>query len=266
MSTFDAVRAAWRYRDFIVASVKREFTSRYLGTQLGFFWAIAQPLALILIYTLVFSEIMKPALPGHTSRFAYSIYLTSGLITWMLFSDLLARSVGIFVHNANILKKVSVPKITLPAIASLSALLNFLIALALFLGFLLLSGNWPGWALLGMVPVLLVLLVFAMSLGLLLATVNVFYRDVEQSINIVLQFWFWLTPIVYPSRALPDRVQEILAWNPLWPLIRAVQDIFLDHRFPDWRTLIFPAFLSLVFMALAYRVFIRLGDELVDEL
>jgi lipopolysaccharide transport system permease protein len=266
MSAFDAARAAWRYRDFVVASVKREFASRYLGTQLGFFWAIAQPLALILIYTLVFSEIMKPALPGHSSRFAYSIYLTSGLITWMLFSDLLGRTVGIFVHNANILKKVSVPKITLPAIASLSALLSFLIALALFLGFLVATGNWPGWAILGMLPVLAVLLVFAMSLGLLLATVNVFYRDVEQSINIVLQFWFWLTPIVYPSRALPERVQEVLAWNPMWPLIRAVQDIFLDRRFPEWQTLLFPAALSLVFLVLAYRVFIGLADELVDEL
>ncbi len=145
MSALAAARGAWRYRDFILASVKREFTSRYLGTQLGIFWAVAQPLALILIYTMVFSEIMKPALAGHPTRFAYSIYLTSGVITWGLFGDLLGRSVGIFVQNANLLKKVSVPKVTLPAIASLSALLNFGIALSLFLVFLVVSGNWPGW-------------------------------------------------------------------------------------------------------------------------
>jgi lipopolysaccharide transport system permease protein len=259
-------RGAWRYRDFIVASVKREFASRYLGTQLGFFWAVAQPLALILIYTMVFSEIMKPALPGHSSKFAYSIYLTSGIIVWGLFSDLLGRSVGIFVQNANLLKKVSVPKITLPMIASLSALLNFAIALALFLVFMLVSGNWPGWPLVGLVPVIAVLLVFAMGLGLLLATVNVFYRDVEQSIAIVIQFWFWLTPIVYPARALPDYIQSLLAWNPMWPLVRAVQDIFLERRFPEWGTLVYPALLSVVLLLLAHRVFTRLSDELVDEL
>jgi lipopolysaccharide transport system permease protein len=266
MSALVIARGAWRYRDFIVASVKREFASRYLGTQLGFFWAIAQPLALILIYTMVFSEIMKPALPGHSSRFAYSIYLTSGLITWGLFSDLLGRCVGIFVQNANLLKKVSVPKITLPVIASISALLNFAIALAIFLVFLLLSGNWPDWPLLALLPVVAIVLVFAMGLGLLLATVNVFYRDVEQSIAIILQFWFWLTPIVYPARALPERVQSILQWNPMWQVVHAVQDIFLEHRFPEWSMLVYPTALSLVFLIFAHRVFVHLSDELVDEL
>ncbi len=266
MSAVLVARGAWLYRHFIVASVKREFASRYLGTQLGFFWAVAQPLALILIYTLVFSEIMRPALPGHTSRFAYSIYLTAGIILWGLFGDLLGRSVGIFVQNAHLLKKVSVPKITLPAIASLSALLNFSIALALFLAFMLLSGNWPGWPLLALIPVVAVLVVFAMGLGLLLATVNVFYRDVEQSLAIVIQFWFWLTPIVYPAAALPAYVQSILKWNPLWPLVRATQDIFVERRFPDWTTLAWPAILAFVFLFLAWRVFNRLSDELVDEL
>ncbi len=266
MSASAAARAAWRYRGFVLASVGREFASRFLGTQLGFFWAVAQPLALILIYTLVFSEIMRPALPGHASRFAYSIYLTAGIIAWSLFSEVLGRGVGIFVHNANLLKKVSVPKITLPLIVMLSALLNFAIVLALFLLFLALTGNWPGVALIGLIPVAGVLLVFAMSLGLVLATVNVFYRDVEQSITIVLQFWFWLTPVVYPANALPAAVEAILRWNPLWPLMRAVQDIFVEGRLPVAAPLVWPAALSLVLLALAYRVFVKLSDELVDEL
>jgi lipopolysaccharide transport system permease protein len=261
-----AARAAWRYRDFVLASVRREFSARYLGTQLGFFWAIAQPLALILIYTLVFSEIMRPALPGHSTRFAYSIYLTSGVIVWTLFSDVLGRGVGIFVHNANLLKKVSVPKITLPAIAVLSSLVNFAIVLALFLAFLLLSGHWPGWPLLALPGVVAVALAFAMGLGLLLATLNVFYRDVEQTVGIVLQFWFWLTPIVYPWTALPAPVQRVLQWNPMWSITRAVQDIFLERQWPSLAQLWWPALMAFAFVLLAYRVFVRLSDELVDEL
>ena len=260
------MQAAWRYRDFILASVKREFTSRYLGTQLGFFWAIAQPLALILIYTLVFSEIMRPALPGHSSRMAYGIYLTSGIILWGLFGDLLGRSVGIFVHNATLLKKVSVPKLTLLAIACLSALLNFSIALGLFVLFMLATGNWPGLAILGLLPVVAILLLFAVSLGLMLATVNVFYRDVEQSMGIVLQFWFWLTPIVYPSKALPDFMATLLAWNPMWPVVRAMQDIFLGRAYPDWGSLAYPGVLAVCFLVMARVAFNRLSDELVDEL
>src|SRR4030095_15859668 len=112
------LRECWRFRGFIGASVKRDFVSRYLGTQLGWFWAIAQPLAMILIYTLVLPQIMKPVLPGHDSRYAYSIYLCSGIVLWQLFSDLVGRAVGVFVHNAGLLKKVSVPKLALPLIVA----------------------------------------------------------------------------------------------------------------------------------------------------
>jgi lipopolysaccharide transport system permease protein len=260
------IRGAWRYRDFIGASVKREFVSRYLGTQLGFFWAIAQPLAQILIYTLVFAEVMKPTLPGHSSTFAYSIYLTSGIVLWGLFSELLNRTVGIFVHNADLLKKVLVPKISLPLITAISALLQFAIVLTLFMLFLLLSGNFPGAMLLAVFPVAFIAIALAMGFGLFLGTVNVFYRDVEQTTSLVLQFWFWLTPIVYPGRALPGFMEAVLAWNPMWPLVRAMQDIFLDQRWPQWQTLLYPTLLALAFMVLARTTFSRLAGELVDEL
>src|SRR5436190_9516483 len=99
------LRECWEFRGFILASVKRDFVSRYLGTQLAFFWAVTQPLAMILIYTLVFARIMKPVLPAQNFAFAYSIYLCAGMLVWQLFPDLLGRSVGIFVQNAALLKK-----------------------------------------------------------------------------------------------------------------------------------------------------------------
>jgi lipopolysaccharide transport system permease protein len=124
----ELLRGTWGFRDFILSSVKREFASRYLGTQLGMVWPILHPLSLILIYTLVFGEVMRARLAGHeASRFAYSIYLTAGFVSWMLFSDLLARSVGISVHNAGLLKKVSIHKLASPVIASISALVQIAI-------------------------------------------------------------------------------------------------------------------------------------------
>lgn len=260
------LRGAWRFRDFIFASVRREFASRYLGTQLGIFWTIVQPLALILIYTLVFAEVMRPRLPGHESRFAYSIYLTAGLIAWMLFSDLLTRSVGIFVHNANLLKKVPVHKLSFPIIASISALVQSAILLTLFVLFLAFSENLPGAPLLAILPVLATAALFSMALGLFLATVNVFYRDVEQGVSLALQFWFWMTPIVYPAAALPGYAQSILAWNPMWPVVRSAQDIFVEQRLPDWVALSYPLLLSIALAALAKVAFERLAGELVDEL
>ena len=262
----ELLRGAWRFRDFIVASVRREFSSRYLGTQLGAVWPILHPLALIVIYTLVFAEVMRARLPGHDSPFAYSIYLTSGFIAWTLFSDLLLRSVGIFVHNAGLLKKVSVHKLAFPIIAFLSALIHAGILLGCFLAFLAVTGGLPGLPLLAVLPVLAVASLLAMGLGLLLATANVFYRDIEQSTALVLQFWFWLTPVVYAADALPAAVRHVLLLNPVWPIVRAMQAIFLENRFPDWAPLAYPLVLAVVLAALARVAFERLAGELVDEL
>ena len=263
---FELLRGAWRFRDFIAASVKREFASRFVGTQFGFLWSIAHPLALVLIYTLVFSELMKPKLAGHDSPFAYSIYLTAGLVVWLLFSDLLGRSVGIFVHNANVLKKVSIHKLAFPIIAFFSALVQFVILFACFLAFVVATGSFPGAPIVAVVPVIAIASLFAMGLGLFLATINVFYRDVEQSTNLVLQFWFWLTPIVYPAAALPQVARSIMRWTPMFPVAQAMQDIFVEHRFPDWMSLAYPLILAIAFAFLARVTFGRLANELVDEL
>jgi lipopolysaccharide transport system permease protein len=209
---------------------------------------------------------MRTRLAGHESRFAYSIYLTAGFIAWNLFGELLQRSVGIFVHNSALLKKVSVHKLAFPAIASLSALIQVGILLVCFLVFLMVSGNFPGISLIAVVPVIAITGFLAMGLGLFLATINVFYRDVEHTTNVALQFWFWITPIAYPIAALPPVAQRIIAWNPMSPVVGAMQDIFVAQRFPDWSSLAYPVVLAMALAILARLSFGRLADELVDEL
>ena len=266
MSTVRALRSTWGVREYILASVKRDFVSRYLGTQLGWFWVIAQPLAMILIYTLVFAEIMKPALPGHEGPFAYSINLCAGILLWQLFSELLTRSVSIFVHNANILKKVSLPKFALPIITAITGLTNFALVLILFLGFLALIGEWPGESVLALIPVVVIVMALSLGLGVLLGTINVFYRDIEHTVGIALGFWFWLTPVVYPVRTLPDRLSSILTWNPMWPLVRFAQSVFLDQQLPPWSLLIYPVAVATVLLLLGLYAFRALSADLVDEL
>jgi lipopolysaccharide transport system permease protein len=260
------LRECWAFRDFILASVKRDFVSRYLGTQLGFFWAIAQPLAMIGIYTLVFARIMRPSLPGHDSPFAYSIYLCAGIVIWQLFSELLTRSVGVFVHNAGLLKKVSLPKLALPVIVALSALANFAVVLALFFMFLIVVGQFPAGTILALVPAVGLVFAFALGLGVLLATFNVFYRDIGQAVSMLLQLWFWLTPIVYPARTLPTPLADILSWNPMWPIVRFAQSIFVDDRIPPWTTLVYPAIAAALLLMVAMSAFRSLSGDIVDEL
>ena len=196
-------RALWRYRGFVWGMVARDFRGRYLGSVLGASWAVANPLAQIIIYTLIFSQVMGARLPNVHDPLAYSLYLCAGILTWGYFVEVLQRSQTVFLEQANLLKKVSFPRVTLPSYVFLSATVNFAISWGLFLAFLLVSGRWPGWLLVALVPLLIVQQALAVGLGLTLGVTNVFFRDMAQAVGVALQFWFWLTPIVYPLGRCP---------------------------------------------------------------
>lgn len=261
------LKRIWHYREFIVSSVKREYQSKYQGSLLGSTWAVLNPLAMIFVYAVVFSKIMQARLPDTSSTFSYSIYLCAGMLTWSLFAEIIGRGQTIYLENANIIKKLKFPIGALPVIMLLNAALNFSIIFTIFIAFLLVSGNFPGWVILFFFPVLLVQLIFAMGLGLTLGVLNVFFRDIGQLFVIVLQFWFWLTPIVYPAEILPASVATyLLELNPMATIIRSYQGIFVYSASPDWCGLLMPLFLGLLLCLLAMRLFAKYGDEIVDEL
>ena len=131
--------ALWRYRAFVFTMVWREFRGRYLGSLMGSIWAILNPLAMIVVYTLIFSKIMRARLIGMDDTMAYGMFLCAGLLTWGFFSELLGRCQTIFIEQANLLKKLSFPKITLPFILLFSSAINFTIIFGLFLIFLLVA-------------------------------------------------------------------------------------------------------------------------------
>jgi len=259
-------RSTWLYRGFIVGSVKREFQSRYRNSLLGAAWTVLNPLAMIIVYTVIFSQLMKARLPGVDNGLAYGIYLCAGILTWGFFAEILGRSQSVFLENANLIKKLSFPRICLPLIVVLNAGVNFAIIFALFLGFLLVTQNFPGWAVLGVLPVLALQVAFAIGLGIILGVLNVFFRDVGQFIGIFLQFWFWFTPIVYPLSILPESIQPLIALNPMAPLIGAYQGIFVYGQWPNWVELWPSALLAGALCLLAMRLFRKRAGEMVDEL
>lgn len=260
------LKAIYHYRGFIISSIKRDFQSRYQTSMLGALWLVLQPLAMILVYTLVFSQVMKARMPDNTGSFAYSIYLCSGVLTWGLFTEILDKSQGAFINNANLIKKISFPKICLPIIVIASAVLNFLIIFSLFIIFLIFTGNFPGWLIFSMIPVVLIQIAFAAGLGMIFGVMNVFFRDVGQFVGVLLQFWFWFTPIVYVLNSLPQWAHKILMYNPLARIMQAYQGIFAYHKIPDWISLI-PVFgLAIVFCLYGFILFRRHAAEMVDEL
>ena len=258
--------ALWAYRGFVVGMVARDFRGRYLGSVLGASWAVLNPLAQILIYTLIFSQVMRARLPNIQDTLAYSLYLCAGLLTWNYFVEVLLRSQTVFLEQANMLKKVSFPRVTLPAYVFLSATVNFSIISGLFLAFLLISGRWPGWVLVALVPLLLVQQLLAVGLGLVLGVTNVFFRDVAQAVGVGLQFWFWLTPIVYPLSTVPEVVRNLIAWNPLYALVASYQRIIVEHQWPVWSHLWLACVMAAVVAVISETVFRHLAGPMVDEL
>jgi lipopolysaccharide transport system permease protein len=259
-------RGAWAYRGFIGASIRREFEARYRNSVLGAAWTVLQPLSLVAIYAIVFSQLMRARVPGSDSRFAYAIYLCSGVITWGYFAQVVSRGQTIFIDNANLIKKLNFPKICLPVIALSGATLDFAIVLAIFTAFLVATGNFPGWAFAGLVPVMLVQVAFAMGLGVTLGVLNVYFRDVGHFFSIVLQFWFWFTPIVYPPEILPQWLRRAVDLNPMTRIVEACHDIVVTGRWPDWGALWPVAVAGVLLCALGMRLFARHAGEMVDEL
>lgn len=256
----------WAYRGFISSSVKREFKLRYHNSALGIFWVIASPLSMMLIYTLIFSEVMHARMPGIDTRFGYSIYLICGLLPWGLFSEMINRGLNLFLENANLLKKVNFPKISLLVILCFSSLVNFLIIYSLFIVFIIVSGQFPGLVILFIIPVLILQLILTIGLVLILAILNVFFRDVGQFFSIFIQFWFWLTPIVYVYSMIPAAFQNLLSLNPMAAIIMAYQNIFVLQKSPDWNSLIPVLLMAFAFNLIGLYLFRKRAGEMVDEL
>jgi len=260
------LRALWSYRGFIQGSVKREFQAKYRNSLLGAAWTVINPLAMIVVYTVIFTQIMRARLQGVDGAFAYSIYLCAGILTWGLFAEIVNRGQSVFIEQANLLKKLNFPRLCLPAVVVVSAGLNFAIIFGIFTAFLVISGNFPGLVYLALVPVMALLAAFAIGLGITLGVLNVFFRDVGQLFGVVLQFWFWLTPIVYPANILPESLQQMMQFNPMARLIAACQVILVNDQWPDWLSLWPVLMLSLLLCITGLYLFRRHAGEMVDEL
>lgn len=266
MIRMTALKAVWNFRGFVLGSVQREFQLRYRGTMLGIAWTVLQPLSMIIIYTAIFSQVMKTRLAGVDSPFSYSVYLCAGIITWGLFAEIVQRSQSVFLDNANLLKKLNFPRLTLPIIVVATALLNFCIVLSIFVVFLLVTGYVPNLSIIALIPLLCIQVLIAVGLGVTLGVLNVFFRDVGQLSGVLLQFWFWATPVVYPSSVLPEWLRPWMGLNPMFHLVQGYQDIFVARLWPSWQSLVLPTLVGLVLVFFALNIFRRHAGEMVDEL
>src|SRR5581483_134103 len=220
----------------------------------------------VFIYTVVFGQVMRSRVPGVDDAIGYGLFLCAGLFTWATFTEVLQRCVTVFVEQANLLKKMSFPRASLPAIVVLSASIHFAIVFVILVTLLIATRRFPGWAVLGFVPLLAVQQSLALGLGIALGVMNVFFRDVAHLLAIGLQFWFWLTPIVYPAQVLGERARALIALNPMTEIAVGYQEIVLHGRWPDWKGCAPQLVLALAALAFGRIMFRRFSGEMTDHL
>ncbi len=260
------LQAVWNFRFFILSSIKTEFRSRFVRSKFGGLWIVLHPLAQVLIYALVLSQIMQAKLPGVENQYAYPIYLLAGMLGWTLFSELFGRLLTVFIDNGNLLKKMAFPKLALPLIAIGNALVNSALMLLIMFVVFFFLGHIPFHALPWLLPLFLITVGLAVGLGLILGTINVFIRDIGQVMTIVLQFWFWLTPVVYMPSIIPQKYHALLMLNPMTGVIMGYQNVLVYDKAPDAGLLIYPGVLAVITMALAMVIFKKANAEMADVL
>lgn len=211
---------------------RRDFQERYVGTGLGQFWYIVSPLVMIFIYTVIFSDFMKMKLDIIDNSYAYSIYLVPGLLAWTSFSTIVMRLNTSFFEKAGYIKKINVPAYSFQVAIVLTELFTFTISMLLGIGFLLLVHQSVTWSFLWLVPVMLLQTIFAFALGVILSLFTPFFKDLKEVVPIVMQLWFWVTPIIYVKTMLSHKYPMLLTYNPFYYFVEIYQNIFVYAKAP----------------------------------
>jgi lipopolysaccharide transport system permease protein len=260
------LKSLWHYRNFVMSSIWNELFTQFIRSKFGGLWIVVNPLFQVMIYTLILSNILAAKLPGIENKYAYAIYLMAGLLAWNLFSDILGRCLNLFISQANIIKKVNFPRITLPIIVvGVSLFNNFLLFISMLLILLLLGHQFTLMAL-WIIPLTLLVVLLALSIGIIIGVLNIFLRDIGQAFAVILQAWFWLTPIVYPSNVIPENYRYLLQFNPIYPLVDAYHQVLVYNQYPHFQGLLHIIILTVVLLLLCLFLFRKASAEMVDVL
>ena len=255
---FELLRDTYRYRELIWALAAKELKIRYKRSTLGFLWALLNPALLMLILSGVFSTISRNLGIDH-----YSVFLMSMLLPWTFFAQTLSYSVESIVGNGNLLKKIRLPKLVFPVAALVSNVVNFLLSM-IPLVFLIIGLRFPfHWTWIYLPIPMLGLIMFALGVGFLVATLNVFYRDVAHIIQIVLSAWFYFTPILFSLDFVSPHYRWILRLNPMLYVLNGFRLAIYYGMLPSAASAAMSLACGLLALLIGFGVFRRYQNSLV---
>jgi len=247
-------------RDFVV----RDLRVKYVGSAGGVLWTLVHPLVLLLVYTFVFSVVLRVRFGEEGTVAGFALYLYCGMLPWHAFADAVARSTSGLVHHRNLIKNVRFPAKVLPATVALSELVNQGVGLVLLLAAIPLFGGSLSWTLVLIPPLVAVQFLFTLGLSLALSTVHVFFRDMEPIVRVGLLVWMFTTPLFYPESRVPESLRWVVQVNPMAHLVRMYRAVILEGRpFAASEFALFAAWSILAF-GIGYALFTRNHHKFAD--
>lgn len=257
---FPNFREIWHFRDLFLLLVIRDIKLKYKQTAIGVFWVILQPLATALLFSLIFGYFAKFTTPG----IPYLLFAFSGMLIWLLFSQVLQRTASSLLGDTRLISKVYFPRLVLPFASATAVWLDFLVALSLML-FLIPFYSVPySWNLLFLFPIAFTVFLFATSLGCFFAAWNVHYRDFVHVIPFLLQLWMYASPLFYPTTSLPESVRAWFILNPLVGYLDAFRWSILGIGDFPFTTFLPSLFFTLLISTLCMLFFDRLERTFAD--
>ena len=236
-------------RTLLLEMVKRDFKQRFAGSAAGWLWGVIHPLVLLASWTFVFQVCLKTPTQSHLTD-NYTIFLFCGFLPWLLFQETVQRSAAALLEHSNLITKTLFPSEVVPVSIFLSALINHVIAIGLVSIAVIVWDRGISPMMLFLPVYILLNGLFAIGLGWIISSLNVYLRDTAQVVQVVLTLWFWLTPIFITREMVPDKLRFLVDWNPLSYIVNAYRELILNVELPNWHEMaIVAAFAITVFVA-----------------
>lgn len=246
-----------KYRFLLVELVKRDIKIKYRRSVLGIFWSFLEPLLFMIVLTIIFSTFFSRNIEN------YPVYLLTGRLVFMFYSQATNGSMMSIKNNAPTIKKLYVPKYIFTISQSISALVTYLLSLIVLVLVMIATGApLTLYIALFLVPTML-LLIFNIGVGLILATINVFFRDIEHLYGVFLTLLMYGSAIFFPAEIIPANFQWLLTWNPIYAMIKLSRDIFLYGQFFDTFSLIFATVSAFGALIIGAYLFYKYQDKFI---
>lgn len=251
----------YRYREMLINMVRRELRGKYKGSILGFLWTFINPLLQLVVYTIVFSNIMRMGVSN------YEIFLFVALIPWMFFSTSVLSGAGSIIYNQSLVTKIYFPREILPLSVVTSNFINMIYCSVIVLAVVLfyhMNLNLEVWFMLPVIAFIEYILVI--GIVLIVSALTVYFRDLEHILGIIIMAWQFLTPVMYPESFVPSQYQAILYLNPMTPIIISFRDVLYYGKMPVVENLVYAFLWSLIIFICGFLLFGKLQKDFAEEL